>query len=67
MPVRNSIKAKKKNTRKERCSRGYSAGLMKDQICQMITEKAFTRAIDVENSREEALSENEAGGAVENV
>ena len=45
MPVKNSPSEKKKNMRKERRSRGYSAGLMKHQICQMITGKAMTTAV----------------------
>lgn len=36
-------------------------------LCQMITEKAFSRAIDVENSREDVSSENEVIEAIENV
>ena len=36
-------------------------------LCQMITEKAFVRAIDVENSRGEVPSENEVSEAIENV
>lgn len=36
-------------------------------LCQMITEKAFIRAIDVESSRAESASDNEIGEAIENV
>ena len=36
-------------------------------LCQMITEKAFVRAIDVESSRAESASDNEISEAIENV
>ena len=36
-------------------------------LCQMITEKAFIRAIDVESSRAESASDNEISEAIENV
>ena len=36
-------------------------------LCQMITEKAFTRAIDVESSREEDPAEDKASEAIDNV
>jgi len=36
-------------------------------LCQMITEKAISRAIDVESSREEVPSETEVSEAIENV
>ena len=36
-------------------------------LCQMITEKAFIRAIDVESSRAKSASDNEISEAIENV
>lgn len=36
-------------------------------LCQMITEKAFTRAIDVESSRDEDPAEDKASEAIDNV
>lgn len=36
-------------------------------LCQMITEKAFIRAIDVESSRAESASDKEISEAIENV
>ena len=36
-------------------------------LCQLITEKAFARAIDVESSREDTPSENNVNEAIDNV